>query len=165
LPQLLTGLNTLNSAINELARSYINHTNKMLGSAALPPALDPDSFPSAFSTLFATGGASMLPGIGAAAGGASSVAGHGSGAGGMGLGVADRKAARAARKPRRRVKDPNAPKRPLTAYFLFAMDERAKVKEMLPLATSHEVNGEILSRWKNMPEQDKLVSFPPIELV
>ena len=158
MPQLLTGLNTLNSAINELARSYITHTNKLLGSAALPPALDPDSFPSAFSTLFASGGAGLLPGIAAAAAGApSSITGHGAGAGAMGsLGAVDRKV-RAARKPRRRVKDPNAPKRPLTAYFLFAMDERAKVKEMLPHAASHEVNNEILTRWKSMLDENKTV--------
>jgi HMG (high mobility group) box len=144
-----------------LARSYITHTNKLLGSAALPPALDPDSFPSAFSTLFATGGAGLLPGIAAGGGASSSVGGHGAGAGGMGgLGAVDSKA-RAPRKPRRRVKDPNAPKRPLTAYFLFAMDERAKVKEMLPHANSSDVNKEILNRWTNMPDENKAVSSAP----
>jgi hypothetical protein len=133
----------------------------MLGSAALPPALDPDSFPSAFSTLFASGGASMLPNMATSAAGPSSVTGHGAGGVGSvgvaGMGAAGDRKVRAARKPRRRVKDPNAPKRPLTAYFLFAMDERAKVKEMLPLAASHEVNTEILNRWKNMADENKLV--------
>jgi hypothetical protein len=158
-PQLLTGLTTLNSAISELARSYNNHTNKMLGSAGLTPALDPDAFPSAFSNLF-TGGSSLLPGLAVAATGApSAVGGHGMNpgvVGGVAGGAVDRKA-RAPRKPRRRVKDPNAPKRPLTGYFLFAMDERPKVKEMMPHAASHEVNAEILNRWKNMADENKSV--------
>lgn len=38
-------------------------------------------------------------------------------------------------KPEKKVKDPNAPKRPLSAYMYFSSAQRATVKEENPAAT------------------------------
>lgn len=55
----------------------------------------------------------------------------------------------------KKEKDPNAPKRALTAYFLFMADERTKVKEANPGFGVGEVAKEIGSRWNNMDEFQK----------
>lgn len=50
-------------------------------------------------------------------------------------------------KKRKQIKDPNAPKRPLTAFFLFINDERSKVKQANPEYTVGEVSKELGRRW------------------
>lgn len=50
----------------------------------------------------------------------------------------------------KKEKDPNAPKRPLTAYFLFMGDERAKVKASNPDFTIAEISKELGERWKTL---------------
>lgn len=50
-------------------------------------------------------------------------------------------------KKRKKIKDPNAPKRPLTAFFLFINDERSKVKQANPEFTVGEVSKELGRRW------------------
>ena len=45
------------------------------------------------------------------------------------------------------VKDPNAPKKPLSAYFLFSQDERLKVKAEFPDYSITEVAKELGRRW------------------
>ena len=45
------------------------------------------------------------------------------------------------------MKDPNAPKKPLSAYFLFSQEERLKVKEQFPDYSITEVAKELGRRW------------------
>ena len=49
-----------------------------------------------------------------------------------------------------KVKDPNAPKRNLTPYFLFTNEERAKVKEANPDFGVTDVAKELGRRWSEM---------------
>ena len=52
-------------------------------------------------------------------------------------------------KPKKK-KDPNAPKQPLSAYFIFSTEERLKVKEENPGYTICEVAKELGRRWAEM---------------
>ena len=51
------------------------------------------------------------------------------------------------------LKDPNAPKRPLGSFFLFAQDQRQSGK-YASLPVKEQVKA-ISLEWKNMPVQDK----------
>jgi transcriptional regulator HMO1 len=113
--------------MNELIRSYLTHTNKMLGETSAPTDLQLN-----MSKLF------------------SDVAGTITAADG-GLAAGKKK------KRQRKEKDPNAPKRPLTAYFLYATQARPAVKTMMPTSSAKEVNDEILRRWTTMPDGEKIV--------
>merc|ERR1719319_1399848 len=48
------------------------------------------------------------------------------------------------------VKDPNAPKKPLTAYILFSQEERAKVKIENPEYSIADLGKELGRRWANI---------------
>jgi len=48
---------------------------------------------------------------------------------------------------RKQMKDPNAPKRPLNAYFMFCNDERASVKAVHSEFTPSEISKELGRRW------------------
>lgn len=52
-------------------------------------------------------------------------------------------------KPKKK-KDPNAPKQPLSAYFIFSTEERLKVKEENPTYSICEVAKELGKRWAEM---------------
>jgi len=52
-------------------------------------------------------------------------------------------------KKRKRVKDPNAPKRALSAFFWFCNDERPRVREGMADATVGEIAKELGRRWNN----------------
>lgn len=87
-----------------------------------------------------------------------------------------------AEKPAKKVKDPNAPKRPLSAYMYFSSAQRATVKEENPEAsfgtcpsrfsTRRVANigslcpgdlGKLLgAKWKEMVEEDRKVRRPPL---
>jgi uncharacterized short protein YbdD (DUF466 family) len=58
-------------------------------------------------------------------------------------------------KKRKRVKDPNAPKRALSAFFWFCNDERARVKETLQESTVGEVAKELGRRWNECTDEQK----------
>lgn len=58
-------------------------------------------------------------------------------------------------KKRKRVKDPNAPKRALSAFFWFCNDERPRVKEVLPDSTVGDVAKELGRRWNDCTEDQK----------
>lgn len=58
----------------------------------------------------------------------------------------------------KKEKDPDAPKRPLTAFFLFSTNARDLVKRENPDSTPVEVNNEILRRWNSMDDPEKQVS-------
>lgn len=53
-------------------------------------------------------------------------------------------------KPQKKKKDPNAPKQPLSAYFIFSTEERLKVKEGNPNFSICDVAKELGRRWADM---------------
>lgn len=53
-------------------------------------------------------------------------------------------------KPQKKKKDPNAPKQPLSAYFIFSTEERLKVKDENPAFSICEVAKELGRRWAEM---------------
>jgi hypothetical protein len=53
-------------------------------------------------------------------------------------------------KPQKKKKDPNAPKQPLSAYFIFSTEERLKVKEGNPNYSICDVAKELGKRWAEM---------------
>merc|ERR1712170_227390 len=58
-------------------------------------------------------------------------------------------------KPQKKKKDPNAPKQPLSAYFLFSQEERLKVKAEHPGYSICEVAKELGKRWADMAPEVK----------
>jgi len=65
------------------------------------------------------------------------------------------KKAPAKEKKEKAAKDPNAPKRPMGAYFLFSGDMRAKVKADNPDMKVTEIAKHIGELWKNISEKEK----------
>jgi len=58
-------------------------------------------------------------------------------------------------KPQKKKKDPNAPKQPLSAYFIFSSEERQKVKAIHPGYSICEVAKELGKRWADMNPEVK----------
>jgi len=58
-------------------------------------------------------------------------------------------------KKRKRTKDPNAPKRALSAFFWFCSDERPKARELLGDVSVGEVAKELGRRWGNVTSELK----------
>ena len=58
-------------------------------------------------------------------------------------------------KPHKKKKDPNAPKHPLSAYFIFNGEERLKIKNENPRYTICEIAKEVGRRWADMPPEVK----------
>ncbi|KAK7097279.1 high mobility group-T protein-like [Littorina saxatilis] len=56
---------------------------------------------------------------------------------------------------RKRVKDPNAPKRSLSAFFFYCADARPGLLEDQPGMSVSEVAKELGKRWENLPERPK----------
>ena len=52
-------------------------------------------------------------------------------------------------------KDPNAPKRPLSAFFLFSQDERPEIKKKNPSLSVGDISKEIGLRWKKTSDDVK----------
>ena len=61
------------------------------------------------------------------------------------------KVTRAAKKE----KDPNAPKRPQSSYFLFAHDKRAEIKAKMPDAKVTEIAKELGKLWKDVSDAER----------
>jgi len=55
----------------------------------------------------------------------------------------------------KKVKDPNAPKRGMTAFFFFAQDQRPTVVKAHPTWKVSEVASELGRQWKALPEAKK----------
>jgi len=53
-------------------------------------------------------------------------------------------------KPQKKKKDPNAPKQPLSAYFLFSAEERLKIKDDNPNISICDVAKELGRRWAEL---------------
>jgi len=128
---VVTGLTKLNGAIGTLISAYVNHTNTLLTSSGQNEAvLDTKQLT---EYLTSAGLAGPIP--------------NGETPGGK-----DKK------KRPKKEKDPNAPKRPLTAFFLFSTRARDHIKNDLgPDATPVQINDEILRRWNEMdaPQKDR----------
>ena len=58
-------------------------------------------------------------------------------------------------KPQKKKKDPNAPKQPLSAYFIFSQEESLKVKNEHPHFSICEVAKELGRRWAEMAPEVK----------
>ena len=67
----------------------------------------------------------------------------------------DYESALTAYRPQKKKKDPNAPKQPLSAYFLFSQEERDKVKLENPSYSICEVAKELGKRWAEMAPEVK----------
>ena len=61
---------------------------------------------------------------------------------------------------KRRVKDPNAPKLPLTSYMEFSVRERPKILEDLGPKSTVDIGRELGLRWRSLTQEEKL----PFEL-
>jgi len=53
------------------------------------------------------------------------------------------------------TKDPNAPKRPLSAFFLFSQDERPEIKKKSPSMSVGDISKEIGNKWKKVSDDTK----------
>ncbi|KAI8882466.1 high mobility group box, partial [Backusella circina FSU 941] len=59
------------------------------------------------------------------------------------------------KKKRRSKKDPNAPKRGLSAYMFFSQDQRATVKAENPDASFGQIGKILGEKWKSMDDNEK----------
>ena len=60
-------------------------------------------------------------------------------------------------KKEKKVRDPDAPKRPPSAYLLYQNEVRKAMQAKYPDLAYKEVLGKIAESWGAMTEQDKLV--------
>lgn len=58
----------------------------------------------------------------------------------------------------KKVKDPNAPKRPVTGYLAYSKDQMPKLKEANPTMPHKVLVGLITEQWTNLPEEEKKVN-------
>ena len=145
LRQVITGLTALQAAAGDLIHAYLAHTNNVLGGGP--------------STLSDTLAISNPLGFSSTAGGSSGAGGaHLTAAGGT-VGADGGKKKRV-----RKERDPNAPKRPLTAYFLYAQRAREYIRK--DLATDNEdvrpgdISTESTRRWHAMkPEEQEVMTY------
>jgi hypothetical protein len=136
--KVVDGLATLQAAIQTLSTAYIKHTNAVLGEHGA--ALDVDSVAAKLgeNPLFKLGEPSNR-----APSPAKSV-------------VADAPADKKERKKRQH--DPNAPKRPLTPFFLYMQTARPIIAADLGADVAKgAVSQEGTRRWGTMAEEDKKV--------
>lgn len=154
LTSLQTGLAHVQSGLNDLLRTYMQHTSSIL--AGEEGDLDKLQLP---ANLTATANAAMEAALGAANGVAQGLGGpsHADGAGAAGK---NKK-----RKREKKERDPNAPKKPLTAAFLYAQSARPIVRADLEKGLGpgdalekNAVNLETTQRWNNLSEEEKDVS-------
>ena len=133
-PKVVTGLATLQSAVQDLSRAYIAHTNTVIGKgsgSALELMSVANPLGPGENVLFT--GRTATPGP--------NVEG------------ADSK------KRKRAPHDKNAPKRPVTPYFLYMQTARTEISSEMPLGhTAKQVADEGTKRWLEMPTEDKEVS-------
>jgi hypothetical protein len=142
--QVIVSLATLQSAVSDLSRAYINHANTVLNRG-------PVTVESSLSSGLAGGLATTLLENGLLGAG---LPRHSSPPETTKPEVGDKK------KRKRAPPDPNAPKRALTPYFLYMQHNRSQIaSELGPQAKPKEVSDEGTKRWAEMPEDDKVVSL------
>lgn len=144
----MTGLSNISNALNEFVRSYVQHTNRWVGADTAPAAVQLAGMADLFSAASTAATAPLTAAINNAIPETAPI-------------QAD-KQSKKEKKPRKQ-KDPNAPKRPLTAYFLYTQSARPVVRQDYAdndqHPTNQEVQNEILRRWTEMTEEDKNVCF------
>ena len=57
---------------------------------------------------------------------------------------------------KREKKDPNAPKKALTAFFMFQTERRASLKKERPELDNKQLIYEMSNEWKVMKDEDKV---------
>ncbi|OAX78463.1 hypothetical protein ACJ72_07228 [Emergomyces africanus] len=142
--QVIVSLATLQSAVSDLSRAYINHANTVLNRG--PSTLDLGGITSSLleNGLF-SGARGLSPG-----GGIAGVAGARGPGGDLTTG--------GKKKRKRAPHDPNAPKRALTPYFLYMQHNRASIAEELgENARPKEVADEGTRRWAEMADEEKQI--------
>lgn len=163
LTNLQAGLTHVQNGLNDLLRAYMEHTTSVI--AGEDGALDKLQLP---PSITATANAAIEAASSTANGIAQAItAGDKAEAGAeTGKPVKGTK-----RKREKKEKDPNAPKKPLTAAFLYAQTARPIVRSDLEQALGPDmklepnaVNLEVNKRWNEMPEEDKEVSNRILQL-
>lgn len=142
--KLVTGLATLTDAIQTLSSVYIKHTNAILGEHGSGLDVESALGKLADNPLFQSGGELQpaTPPVAKSAVAESSTAAAG--------GKVERK---------KRLHDPNAPKRPLTPFFLFMQTARSVItKDFGENPAKGAISAEGTRRWQEMPPKDKIVS-------
>jgi hypothetical protein len=137
--QVIVSLATLQSAVSDLSRAYIQHANTVLNRG--PPTLETGFLTSSLAGVVSTG--LIDPSL---------------------VGRQPSPAAKSdtgdKKKRKRAPHDPNAPKRALTPYFLYMQHNRAQIAQELGAnAKPKDVADEGTRRWAEMPEAQKDVSF------
>lgn len=137
--QVVAGLTSLQNSIGILLRAYLQDSNRLLG-YDLSAGLDAASFDSLLN--------SAVSGFGAAAGQSATA------------GAEDVKPKK--KKRAKKEVDPNAPKRPLTAYFLYAQNARPIIKKDLEKEIGADLKPQMIAneatrRWKELPEATRQV--------
>ncbi len=130
--KVITGFATLQAALDHLSRAYITHTDTVLGRAP-GSSLELKGLPEKFleNGLFGQRGATPAAAI---------ETGDGK------------------KKRKRAPHDKNAPKRPLTPYFLYMRSARPVIAADMPSnAAPKDIADEGTRRWANMPEDQALV--------
>lgn len=155
LSNLQSGLQNVQSGLNELLRVYIQHTSSIL--AGEDGDLDKLQLP---ANITATANAAMD---------AATTAATISQAVNAANPVVESAATDGKNKKRKREKkekDPNAPKKPLTAAFLYAQTARPIVRRDLENALAagqtlekNAVNLEVTKRWNELTDEEKEVSL------
>ncbi|KAL1645440.1 high mobility group protein [Diplodia intermedia] len=155
--QVVTGLTTLQTAVSDLLRSYLKHTNSVLGST--PYRLDTFGISNPLNNNEILAGALRDSPPAAAAGPAAAAAPQPIAAPvAAPAAPAEEEPVKKGRKPKKekKEKDPNEPKRPLTMYFLYSAQARPIVKEDLgPTVTPGAVEEEIKKRWRELGDEEK----------
>lgn len=135
-PQVVTGLSTLQSAVAELSRAYITHTNTVLGKGPGVSFDQLNTFPNQLGGdgFFSARGPTPAP----------------------------MPEPTESKKRKRAPHDKNAPKRALTPFFLYLQSERQNIgNELGDNHTAKEVQDEGGKRWREMSESEKAVG-PPV---
>lgn len=134
MPKVVTGLATLQSAVQDLSRAYIAHTNTVIGKS-------PGSALELLNLAGPLGGENAIFGNRPATPAPAPEAGE-------------------SKKRKRAPHDKNAPKRPVTPYFLYMQTARGEIAKEMPTGHSaKEVADEGTKRWLNMPADEKEVGL------
>ncbi|KAL8798252.1 MAG: hypothetical protein Q9182_006827 [Xanthomendoza sp. 2 TL-2023] len=134
-PKVVTGLATLQSAVQDLSRAYIAHTNTVIGKG--------------------TGSSLELLNFANPLGGENGL--FGSRTQGTPVAPNTEQTAKGEGKKRKRAPhDKNAPKRPRTPYFLYMQFAREGIsQDMGPDTTAKQVQDEGTRRWNSMGPEEK----------
>ncbi|OBT65502.1 hypothetical protein VE03_04980 [Pseudogymnoascus sp. 23342-1-I1] len=132
---VVTGLATLQDAIQTLSSAYIKHTNAYLGD-------NPAAGLEVESALSRLGDNPLLSGL---------TGGFRAPTPAISAPGPDAK-----KEKKKRVHDPNAPKRPLTPYFLYMQTARPIIAgDLGPEVAKGAVSNEGVRRWRDMEDYDK----------